>query len=149
MHLRRFASTCFEQFVVCRCRPGCVVPSPLAPLGVCQMVGAYVIAGATTALYTCIDLRKVTPYVDVVVWESASICFSILSFNPLTCSPQRSFWSTIRPRILIFASSGLSISLSTIVCVRSNLLDLERCIRWYFRGAKVSLWRLAQSWHES
>ena len=60
-------------------------------VGLCQIVDAYVIAGLTTAEYTCLAFEKDAPHVDAAILDSAMYCVAIFAFTVLMCGPQFSF----------------------------------------------------------
>ena len=45
--------------------------------GVCQTIEPYVVAGHTTAVYTCLALANDIPQVDVEVFVKAILCLTI------------------------------------------------------------------------
>ena len=59
--------------------------NPLTFLGACHTADPYVIAGFTTAVYTCRALEKVALLVEVVILARAKVCLVIFFSTSLMC----------------------------------------------------------------
>lgn len=96
-----FSNIDFEWF---QGRLLCIFWFFLTLAGTYHTVEPYVIAGQTTAVYTCFVFANVAPQVDAVNFINVFICVTILASISLTCGPHLNLMFNCTPKILM---SGL------------------------------------------
>ena len=114
----------------------------------CHTVDPYIMAGGTTALYTCLALAKVAPQVDVEIFVNVMDCLNIFSCVLRTCGPNFNLLSICRPNTLISILGSISVLAILMDAVMLNLLGfLDKCMSSYFVGSNTDPCREAYFSH--